>query len=233
VFEREEKAALVRPRATEIAELIRGRIHTGALWSGQRLPPGRELALELGVSRATLGSALSLLRADGYLVMRAGSAGGAFVSDLAVPAERWYQRMRADLAQLEDILDFRLAVETRAAALAAERRDPEDLARLQEATEMLTRANWRTMIRGVNSLFHDAVAAASKSPRLQRASRAARGEMWFPSARLDYEDQVVHVMNSHRAIYLAVREQDAARAAAAMQAELESTRSVLRTLMTV
>jgi len=69
------------------------------------------------------------------------------------------------------------------------------------------------------SSFHEAVAEASKSPRLQAASRAVRGEQWFPSTRLDIEDHVVHVMNSHRAIYLAIREQDAVGAAAAMGAE--------------
>jgi GntR family transcriptional repressor for pyruvate dehydrogenase complex len=233
VIEEDERAALVEARAVKLAQLLRSRVHAGSLQPGERLPPGRGLAQELGVSRATLRAALRSLQNEGYLVTRPGAAGGVFVSDLKGPADRWFQTMRADPAQLEDILDFRLAVETRAAALAAQRRSEEDLVRLQDASEMLTRANWRTTLRRANALFHEAVATASASPRLQVAGRVVRGESWFPSARLEYEDQVVHVMNSHRAIYVAIREQDAAGAAAAMAAEIESTRAILRTLIWV
>jgi GntR family transcriptional regulator, transcriptional repressor for pyruvate dehydrogenase complex len=233
MIEEEERAALVEPRAAKLAHLLRLRMHAGILQPGERLQSGRDLAERLGVSRATLRTALRSLQNEGYLVTRPGAAGGVFVSDLKAPADRWFERMRADAAQLEDMLDYRLAVETRAAALAAQRRSDEDMLRLQDASEMLTRTNWRTTIRRANSFFHEAVAAASKSPRLQAASRAVRGEQWFPSTRLDIDDHVVHVMNSHRAIYLAIREQDAVGAAAAMGAEIESTRAILRTLMWV
>lgn len=231
MIEEEERAALVEPRAAKLARLLRLRIHAGILQPGERIQEGRGLAERLGVSRATLRVSLRSLQDDGYLVTRPGAGGGVFVSDLKAPADRWFERMRADTAQLEDILDYRYAVETRAAALAAQRRSDADLLRLQDASEMLTRANWKTTIRRANSLFHEAVAAASGSPRLQVASRMVRGEQWFPSTRLDYEDHVVHVMNSHRAIYVAIRDQDAAGAAAAMGAEIESTRAVLRTLV--
>ena len=230
MIDEEERAALVRPRSAELAGLVRRRIIAGAWQPGSRLPPSRQLALESGVSRVTLASAVKTLQAEGYLISRSGPAGGVFVSDLRVPATCWVLAMCRDPRQLDDILDHRLAVETQVAVLAAQRRDEDDLVRLRRATQMVRGADWRTKYQAVHWVFHEAVAKASKSPRLQAAGRRARGEMWSPSYWLDCEDQAFHVMPAHRAIYEAIQDHDSTKAAVAMMADLESTRVVLRSL---
>src|SRR4051812_41903008 len=54
-------------------------IRLGVLVGGQQLPPERELALTLGVSRVTLREAIGALRAAGLIESRRGRGGGTFV----------------------------------------------------------------------------------------------------------------------------------------------------------
>ena len=101
-----------------VADQLRSAIHRGDLGAGDRLPPERERAQQLGVSRITLREAIRSLIDAGYLVARRGSRGGTFVTALEEPYRRWLAGMRADRSQLEDVIEFRMAVERRAARLA-------------------------------------------------------------------------------------------------------------------
>ena len=81
---RKEAPRLVRPRLyQQLAEHITAFIEAQGLSPGDRLPPERELAVELGVSRATLAQALVALEMQGRVAVRHGD--GAVVLD---PAER-------------------------------------------------------------------------------------------------------------------------------------------------
>ena len=71
-----------RGLAEQIYEQIRAGIVDGRLDSGDRLPPSRELAATLGVSRHTVTTAYGRLSAEGYLDGRRG--GGTVVSGLFV-----------------------------------------------------------------------------------------------------------------------------------------------------
>ena len=56
-------------------------IRIGLLGPGERLPPERDLAEQLGISRSTLRQALATLTASGHLVAMRGRAGGTFVAE--------------------------------------------------------------------------------------------------------------------------------------------------------
>jgi GntR family transcriptional regulator, transcriptional repressor for pyruvate dehydrogenase complex len=97
-------------------------IRLGVLVEGDRLPPERELAETLGVSRVTLREAIKALRDAGLVDSRRGRGGGTFVA----PARRERARSREKIEQslghaLEDALALRKVVEPGAAALAASR----------------------------------------------------------------------------------------------------------------
>src|SRR5215210_3125290 len=55
-------------------------IRLGLLAPGMRLPPERELADELGISRSTLRQAITTLVQSGHLVSLRGRSGGTFVA---------------------------------------------------------------------------------------------------------------------------------------------------------
>ena len=65
-------------RSDRIYRQLRDAIHDGRLRQGERLPPTRDLAAQLAVSRNTVGVAYERLAAEGYLVSRVGS--GTFVA---------------------------------------------------------------------------------------------------------------------------------------------------------
>ena len=115
---------------------IQGRVHG----HGERLPAERDLAPTLGVARSTLRQALAVLEEEGYVTRRLGVKGGWFVTDLAQPVAEWTGAMRTDLHKVRDIIDYRIAVETRAAELAAARRTADQLAHMAETVDTLTAA---------------------------------------------------------------------------------------------
>lgn len=73
-----------RDRATAIYRALLAAIRGGRLAVGDRVPPTRELARDLGVSRTTVAVAYERLVAEGLLAPRVGA--GTFVTDLAAPA---------------------------------------------------------------------------------------------------------------------------------------------------
>ena len=70
------------PIYLQLAREIRGRIVRGELAAGTQLPSGRQLEIELGISRKTYTEAIAELRREGLVSTRKGQ--GAFV--IAVPA---------------------------------------------------------------------------------------------------------------------------------------------------
>lgn len=215
-----------------IAEVIRGLIHRGELSPGDRLPPERALADRLGVARVSLREALAQLQQEGYLTARRGAHGGTFVTGLAEPRRRWLRRMRENFADLEDIIDYRIAIEAHAARLAARRRGQADLPAIEEAVRWRPGAAGVPSFRAADSAFHRAIAAAARSPRLEAAIDEARGLLFLPADALANPAGNGQSFGAHTQIAAAVRDGDGDRAAAAMRAHIESTRDWLRHALT-
>lgn len=217
--------------ADEIADLLRGRIHRGELSTGDRLPAERDLALTLAVGRLTLRGALAKLQAEGYLEARRGATGGNFVTELSEPYARWLRRMRENLGDLDDLIEYRLAVERRAVKLAAVRADESDLERMATAIAMLDAAADAETFRVADSEFHTAIAEASGSPRLLAAIEDARGELFAPTDQLRYDNHIDTSRVQHLAIFEALKRGDGDAAAEAVEVHLQTTRSELLELL--
>ena len=119
-----DPVAAVPAHELVLAQLRRS-IHLGHFGAGDRLPPERELARQLGVSRTTVREAVRVLEGEGLVEIKRGSSGGISCGrSRPAPAE-----LRRRLREFEEIIEFRLAVEPMAARLAAQRRTKTDLAR--------------------------------------------------------------------------------------------------------
>ena len=216
-----------------LAEQLRTLIHQGSLGPGDRLLPERELAEQLGVGRDSLREAIKLLQGSSYVVVRRGAHGGTFVTELEEPYARWLTSMREDLDELNDILDFRIALETRAAALAAVRRDDDDLASQRIAIHKLVEAQGRSSWRLADSAFHAAVAHAARNRRLESSIQYARGELFSPTDHLWFTELVESCQRGHQAVYEAINRRDPLGAAKAMEAHIEDTREELWVILGV
>jgi GntR family transcriptional repressor for pyruvate dehydrogenase complex len=96
---------------------LQSMIRDGRLQPGDALPPQRDLARDLGVSRATLREALSILATIGEIVAREGGRGFICADPAGAPATpSWRFAARYSLSE---VYQFRYIVESYAAELAA------------------------------------------------------------------------------------------------------------------
>ncbi len=211
---------LVRTRLYEqVAEQITGWIAENGLQPGDRIPPERELATRLGVSRATLSQALVALEVIGVVAVRHGD--GTIVRQSQT--RRIVEAIREHADRLPEVIDTRDALETKIAALAAERRTEEDLRRIDDALAAME-ADIEAGARGVegDERFHGAVTTAAHSLLLARLMDEI-GELIKETRieSLSQPDRPLASLAGHRAVAEAIRSGDPAAAAAAMHAHVD------------
>jgi DNA-binding FadR family transcriptional regulator len=221
----------VRPPTTfeETVERLGTAIRLGLLAPGSRLPAERRLADELRISRSTLRHALTTLVQSGHLVVRRGRSGGTFVSAEPPLAE-------SDGEPLSDetwaVLDLRVAIETGATVLAAERAAAADLERLDELTAKMADADDFEDYRRADIRFHIGVAEAARSPRLVTAMTEVQGQMSGLIAMIAHPEEVLtHSNNQHRRLVGLLRRHDATRAVRLMREHIEGTEHILAGLL--
>ncbi|WP_248583398.1 FCD domain-containing protein [Nocardioides sp. InS609-2] len=223
---REFPVRLMRTRLYEqVAEQITTWISQNGLTTGDRLPPERELASRLGVSRATLSQALVALEVIGVVAVRHGD--GTVVTG-SPGASRIADAIRAHADRLPEIIETRDALETKIAALAAVRRTDEDLARINDALQVMEE-DVGAGGRGVegDERFHGAVTAAAHSRLLARLMDEI-GDL-IKESRIESLSQPGRPRDSlagHRAVADAIAAGDAAGAATAMHEHVEMVSDV-------
>jgi GntR family transcriptional repressor for pyruvate dehydrogenase complex len=207
---------VTRPRLYEqVASQILTWIRDNGLQVGDRLPPERELATRLGVSRATVSQALVAMEVVGVVSVRHGD--GAVLVESA-GSSKVVEALRRHAQRLPEIIEAREALETKLAALAALRRTEADLAAIEAALDEMER-DIDAGGRGVqgDERFHAAVTRAGHSSLLAQLMgeisdlvRETRIES------LSQPERPRRSLQAHRRIAEAIRARDPQAAAAAM-----------------
>lgn len=214
----------------ETVERLGTAIRLGLLGPGDRLPPERDLADQLGIARSTLRQALTSLTESGHLIALRGRGGGTFVSDAPPLAES----SRADLGggHWREVLDQRIAVEVGTVVLAAERARPEDIARLRVHVQAMRDVADFTAYRRADVFFHLGVAEAARSARLLAAMTELQGQMSELIAHIAHPAPVLAESNEqHAALVAALERHDAWAAAQIARDHVKATEQVLAGLM--
>ncbi|MDT3445797.1 MULTISPECIES: GntR family transcriptional regulator [unclassified Pseudofrankia] len=204
---------LPRRSLSELVEAIRERITRGELAPGERLWEER-LAAELGVSRIPMREALRALASEGFV--RSERYGGTFVAAL-------------DADAAHDLLDVRAVLEPLAAAQAATRRTPDQLAELRR---LLDNGIWARRdqryedMRTLKGQFFEQLAIASGNSTLVALMHVVRFKIeWATSIELikraPRETRTLRA-NILREIVDAVADGDPARAATAAAANVDA-----------
>ncbi len=210
-------------------------IRLGVYPSGSTLPPERDLAQRLSVSRATLREAMAALREAGLVETFRGRGGGTVVlSKPRTPSARKAAKVTAlQRRGWLDALDFRAVIEPGACELAA-RTPRTDLQEQQlvEAHDAVSRARDRTEHRQADSRFHLTLASLSGSPRMIEAVtsvQAALHEMLSVIPVLD--TNIAHSDRQHHTLLRAVLDGQPERAHRVMGEHCEDTAALLRGLL--
>jgi GntR family transcriptional regulator, transcriptional repressor for pyruvate dehydrogenase complex len=206
----------VRPRLYEqLVERLLDHMWSEGLSPGDRLPPERELAGLLGVSRASVVQALVALEVQGVVAVRHGE--GAMIRE--VPADRQVlAALRDRRHRLREVIEAREALEVKLAALAAVRRTDDDMAEIEASLQVMAE-DIDDGGRGVagDERFHAAVTAAAHSGLLASLMREI-SELIRESRveSLAQPDRPSQSLAGHRRVADAIRAADPAVASEAM-----------------
>ncbi|SDX11127.1 FadR/GntR family transcriptional regulator [Roseicitreum antarcticum] len=222
-----------RPR-TSLAEKVYDTMHTrimrGDFSPNEKLPAETDLSVQFGVSRPILRAALERLREEGLIYSRQGA--GNFVR-LKQANPLGYAKVET-IADIQRCYEFRLTVESAAAGMAAKRRNLVVLGDMQRALDMLADATGSRMHReDADFAFHVAVASGSNNSYFVETLRALREHIHVgmklhgESLMSDGAAALEEVLAEHRAIFDAIKEQDADRAQTVMHAHIEHSRNRL------
>lgn len=226
-----------RSLTADLVQRLGDRIRHGELVPGAKLPREADLMTEYGVSRTVVREAMSQLQAGGMVETRHGI--GTFVVGLGqgthfrIPAHQ--------LGTLHDViavLELRIAVETEAAGLAAQRRHAGHLQTMRVALDAFGLAvdAGRDAV-GADFQFHLEIARATGNRHFAELMTTLGGTM-IPRARLEAAEpptqqrtEYLRQVNAeHETIYQAVVRQDAEGARAAMRTHLSNSRERRRAM---
>lgn len=223
------------PSATNAAiEELRRLVASGAIVPGDKVPPERELAARLGVSRSSIREAVRELSALGVLEARRGD--GTYIAesppdDLLAPLEF---TLLGDSDAILQLADLRLLLEPYAAGAAAARITPEQLEVLEAAlrqyeVEVMSGEPDANVLIKADELIHDTLIEATGNPLIAAVSRSMhsllrRGREMTVNADPTIGDTLAEL----RAVVTAIRERDPLRATSAMTWHVSRAADVAR-----
>jgi GntR family transcriptional regulator, transcriptional repressor for pyruvate dehydrogenase complex len=201
----------------EVVTQLREMIHRGELRPGDRLPPERDLAKLLGVSRPTLRAAIRSLSAIGVLQSKQGAGTFVVESDGPPSLDSAPLRMMASLHGFttSEMFEARRSLEMSVAALSAERASGEQMASMaEEVAGMFASLEDPEQFLIHDMRFHQTVAASSEN-RILTALMNMVATVLFEVRRktVARARDLKESAEMHRQIYRAIRDRnvDAAR----------------------
>ena len=214
-------------KAHQIAlDHIEASLLNGVYQVGAKLPPERDLARELGVSRGAVREAIRILQAQGILESRPGPGRGTRI--IAGHTEALGRLFRLHLAlsptSASDLTDTRVALERSTVALASRHWDDEALNRLG------------TLVDRFNALdtdFHVEIALTAHNPFIGDLTSAIRQAMRAPirdaSLAVDgWQTLRTTLCQQHRAIFNAIESRNGDEAATLMEAHIRTAYRALK-----
>ena len=199
---------------------IKKSIIDGIYKPGEKLPAEKDLLEMFNVSRGSLREALKSLERLGFIVVKTGVFGGAYVTERAVRSfsSALYDVLKMNKISFREVLELRAVIEPGMASLAALRRSEEDVQRLEELTtvrEKSIKADKVPIV--VNIDWHQALAMASKNQVLCLILDAAAMILneHFKKISLSMDDHK-SIVKFHKEITECVRKRDAENASVLM-----------------
>jgi len=202
----------------------------GHFKSGEKLPSERELTEEFQVSRGVIREAIRALEITGFVVLRQGPTGGAFVTNLSFDhvGNAFLDLFLANKVSIPELAHVRYYIEPEVARLAALNATEEDKKRLLEAQEAEFLAVTTATAR-INQLqrVHHIIAESCRNHFFEAISKSMMRLTYEIVEAVDPDHQALHMPGEHQEIIQAVIKGNTDEAKAAMQKHLEKFRDNL------
>lgn len=206
----------------------------GSLVIGQQLPPERDLATQLGVSRPAVREAIHALVAQGVLTASVGPRGGTRVAALRTEALKKVLRLQVALADfpVEDVTEVRIALERTTIAAACRDITDEDLAELRAALDQMATVEDPDVFNDLDTRYHVAIATTGRNTLATDMTIAIRESLRRPivtaeKQMADWPTFRRQAMADHEKVYDALVDRDPQRAAEAMESHIRAAYAIL------
>jgi DNA-binding FadR family transcriptional regulator len=216
-----------QPRVSEEVYLqLKEAILSNEFRSGDKLPPERELAEQFQVSRVAIREAIRILENSGFLTIRQGAAGGAFVTDLTFEqlASACLDLFLANKISIHQLHQVRMLIEPEVARLATIKADEESKRRLEAAFEA-EHPPGATLIEDITSAIkvHFILAEMCGNPFLEAiVNSVIKMNASILEVMKPHPPNIIHPPGFHKPVVEAVLSGDPEAAAGAMKKHAES-----------
>lgn len=204
-------------------------IRSGRLAEGDRLPPERELAATMGISRVTLRDALRVLEVMGLITIRVGSGGGAFIT---VPAPEVIGEILFNLLTMssfshDEIAEARHILELGILSLVVDRVTTDDI----DALRRICAQSRDRLLAGayepeLSIEFHARLAQAAHNDAITMIAKSFSGPLSMAAIRSRGSRDDLRTITEHEQIVVALEEQDRQQASRLMTAHLLRNESI-------
>jgi GntR family transcriptional repressor for pyruvate dehydrogenase complex len=220
-------------RAEVITRRLGDAISLGVLPDGLLLPSETELSERFGVATVTVREALGTLREAGLIRTTRGRRGGSFICSPADGGRAaLLDRLRGlGQGELRDLGDHYAAIGGTCAALASQRADDSDVARLESLAPSVRHGRVASEWLRAEGAFHLELAVAAQSARLAREEIVLQAEigplLWLAHAHADAHEDAA---TSHERLTEAVARGDGDGARAVLETHVRQLVAALRPL---
>jgi GntR family transcriptional repressor for pyruvate dehydrogenase complex len=195
--------------AGSVADRLITAIAVGTYSPGEQLPPERELAARLAVSRVTIRQALQQVTELGLIESRRGRGGGTFVTSVswqAVAPDKARRTLEVELPRLRELFDYRCMVEGMIARAAAQRRSPAQTRELTAAlAEFRGAGEDMATARALDRRLHGLVCEAAQNRHLVSLSAHLTTAATLGFGAEPYEqDFFVQALHEHEELIAAI-----------------------------
>ena len=208
----------------EVLSQLKESILMGKFKSGEKLPSERELTQEFQVSRGVVREAIRALEITGFVALRQGPTGGAFVTDLSFDhvGDAFLNLFLANKVSIPELANVRLYIEPEVAHLAALNATDEDKKRLIQAQEEEFIIATITTDRITQfQKVHQVIAESCQNHFYEAISKSMLRLTYEVVEAVDPDHEALHMPGEHRHIIDAVLDANARAAQTAMQAHMQ------------
>lgn len=216
----------------EIVAQVYQMIMDGRLGPGDRLVPEVEMAEQMGVSRASVREALSILESQGIVERK--KSGGTYIRRYSLQAtiDALSAGPKSDKEMFSDFMEARELLELSVLKLAVARGDQRTYRLVESAIKLME----EVIAKGGSAveadiLFHQAIAACAQNAVLVNLVKTLNSMLQdMREKTLAYPGRLPECLEEHRRLYQAVRSQDLKKAREEMTIHFQKVKDILDTI---